>query len=233
MHRFISVRRPATLAGVAAAALLVAASVAYATIPDGNGTIDGCYAKSDGSLRVIDSTAGTVCSKKENAISWNEIGPTGPAGPSGPQGPSGAAGPSGPQGPAGPAGSQGPQGPAGPSGASHGYNDSHGTASVFFTTSPTKIDSIGNLAAGSYVVTSTGSNYQGGDNGWHICDLTSGGTLLQRIYVMGDNVPYALTGAITLTSPGAIETDCESNGTTGNPFIFGPSMTAIKVDALN
>lgn len=227
MHRFSFVRKPVAVVAIAAAALLVLAGVAYATIPDGDGVIHGCYGTSSGSLRVIDSTAGEACNKKETAINWNQTGPDGPAGQTGPQG---AAGAQGPQGPAGP---QGPEGPTGPSGTSHGYYVSDGTASRFFSTSPTTIKSIGSLPAGTYVVTSTGSNFQGGDNGWHICDLMSGGTLLQRVYVSGDDVPYALTGAVTLTSPGSVETDCESNGTSGNPFMFGATMTAIRVDALN
>ena len=210
-----------------AAAVLVAAGVAYATIPDGNGVIQGCYATSGGSLRVIDSTAGAACAKKETAISWNQTGPEGPAGQAGPQGAAGAQGPQGPGGP------QGPEGPTGPSGTSHGYYVSEGTASSFFSTSPTTIESIGSLPAGTYVVTSTGSNNQGGDNGWHTCDLMAGGTLLQRVYAMGDDVPYTLTGAFTLTSPGSVETDCESHGNTGNPFMFGATMTATRVDALN
>jgi hypothetical protein len=225
MHRFAFVTKPAAIAAVAVAALLAAGGVAYATIPDGNGVINGCYQKSGGRLRVIDATAGQTCdSKKEKPLSWSQTGPQGPAGQQGPQGPSGPQGSDGPQ---------GQQGATGPSGTSHGYYESKGTASVFFTTSATTIQSIGSLPAGTYVVTSTGSNFQGGDNGWHICDLTSGGTLLQRIYVSGDDVPYTLTGAVTLTSTGSIETDCSSNGTSGNPFMFGATMTAIKVDALN
>lgn len=218
MHRFTFARKPAALV-VAAAAVLVAAGVAYATIPDGNGVIHCCYEKSDGSLRVIDTAVGKGCSKKEVGLDWSQTGPRGPAGPQGAQGPSG---------------SQGPHGPAGPSGTSHGYLASNGTFSVFISTSPTTIDSIGNLPAGTYVVTSMGTNEQNGDNGRHTCDLTSGGTLLQRTEVVGDELPYALTGAVTLTGPGSIETDCGTDGTGGgNPFVFAAAMTAIRVDSLN
>src|SRR5580765_4375913 len=45
MHRFSFVRKPIAVLALAAAALLVAAGVAYATIPDSAGVIHGCYAK--------------------------------------------------------------------------------------------------------------------------------------------------------------------------------------------
>lgn len=83
-------RRTAFAAAAAAAALVGIAGAAYAAIPDSNGVIHGCYANSDGSLRVIDSGAGQSCkAKKETALDWNQSGPQGPAGPQGPQGPAG------------------------------------------------------------------------------------------------------------------------------------------------
>ena len=221
MHRFSFVRKPIAVVAVAAVALLVVGGIAYATVPDASGIIHGCYLKGLGTLRVIDTDKAQTCSKLEVPLNWSQTGPQGPQGLTGSQGPQG------------PAGSQGPQGPAGPSGTSHGYYESQGTAVVFISSSPTKVESIDNLPAGMYVVTSTGSNFENGDNDWHKCDLTSGGTLLDRDYASGDNIPYALTGAVTLTGPGSVETDCFTNGNTGNPFILGATMTAIKVDALN
>ncbi|HUZ98951.1 MAG TPA: hypothetical protein VMU74_06290 [Gaiellaceae bacterium] len=112
---------------IAAALLLVGGGVAWATIPNDGGVINACYARSGGSLRVIDASV-TNCKSTETALSWNQQGaqgpqgPAGPAGPAGPQGATGATGaqgdpgPTGPQGPAGPAGPAGPQGPAGVSG---------------------------------------------------------------------------------------------------------------------
>src|SRR5262245_58878879 len=47
--------RGAALATLVLAALSLAAGIAYATIPDGDGTIHGCYRKSGGALRVIDN----------------------------------------------------------------------------------------------------------------------------------------------------------------------------------
>lgn len=103
--------------------LAVLGSVAIATgaIPGADGVIDGCYTKSTGALRVID-TEGSIpvtCKTSEAALSWNQKGPTGPAGPAGPPGPKGdpclssdpsCVGPAGPQGETGPAGPQGEPG---------------------------------------------------------------------------------------------------------------------------
>jgi hypothetical protein len=227
MHRSSFVRKPAAVVAVAALALLVAGGIAYATVPDSSGVIHGCYLKGLGTLRVVDTGKSQTCSKFETPLDWSQTGPQGAQGSQGPQGPQGQDGSQGPQ------GLPGPQGPAGPAGASHGYYESQGTASVFISSSPTKVESLDNLPAGTYVVTSTGTNYENGDNDWHQCDLTSGGTLLDRDYDYGNHIPYSLTGAITLTSPGSIETDCLTNGNTGNPFIFGATMTAIEVDSLN
>jgi hypothetical protein len=91
-----------TFAAVAAvAALALAAGVAYATIPDGQGVIHACYRTNKGDVRVIDSGS---CAAGEAALSWNQTGPQGPAGPAGPQGLQGPQGPRGPEGPAGPPG---------------------------------------------------------------------------------------------------------------------------------
>ena len=84
--------RPALGALAVVGALLLAGGVAYATVPDGNGVIHGCYATKDGSLRVIDPGAGQSCdTKRETALDWNQ---TGTQGPQGIQGPAGQRGPS-------------------------------------------------------------------------------------------------------------------------------------------
>ncbi|MFY9580509.1 MAG: hypothetical protein WAQ33_14445 [Gaiellaceae bacterium] len=60
--------------------------MAYATIPDSNGIIQGCYANKDGALRVIDPATSQTCLNKETAVTWNQTGPQGPVGPRGPAG---------------------------------------------------------------------------------------------------------------------------------------------------
>jgi hypothetical protein len=99
---------------VAGVLLAVGGGAAFATIPNG-GVINACYAKSGGSLRVIDASV-TNCKSGETALAWDEHGAVGPVGPPGPAGPAGPAGPPGPTGPAGADGKDGATGPAGPAG---------------------------------------------------------------------------------------------------------------------
>jgi hypothetical protein len=99
-------------------ATVVISAATYASIPGPSGVITGCYNKSGGTLRVIDSSV-TNCGSNETKITWNQVGPQGPIGlqgPAGPQGPQGVQGPAGATGPQGPQGPAGPHGPAGPAG---------------------------------------------------------------------------------------------------------------------
>ena len=90
-------RRGVYLGLISGAAAVLAGGVAYATIPDSQGVIHGCYTPNPtGQLRVIDTDKGQTCKTGEQALSWNQ---TGPQGPSGAQGPSGPAGPPGTAGP--------------------------------------------------------------------------------------------------------------------------------------
>jgi hypothetical protein len=50
-----------------AIATVALAGTAYAAIPGGDGTIHGCYAKSGGTLRVIDASVTTVRSPSPRA----------------------------------------------------------------------------------------------------------------------------------------------------------------------
>jgi hypothetical protein len=64
---------------------LTVAGIVYASIPDSNGVIHGCYANRNGGLRVIDTGAGESCkANRETPLSWNHAGPMGPPGPAGP-----------------------------------------------------------------------------------------------------------------------------------------------------
>jgi hypothetical protein len=65
---------------VAVATALTGGAVAYATIPDANGVIHGCYRIDGGQLRVIDAGS---CKPSETALSWSQTGPRGPQGPAG------------------------------------------------------------------------------------------------------------------------------------------------------
>jgi len=84
---FRKLRSRLTYANVAATGALVFAmsGFAVASIPGPGGVVKGCYSKSTGSLRVIDSKKG--CSKKhERTLSWNQQGPRGLQGIQGGQG---------------------------------------------------------------------------------------------------------------------------------------------------
>lgn len=79
------------LSGALFLLLAAAAGVAFARIPDADGTIHGCRNASTGALRVIGSRA--HCRDNERRLDWNVRGPAGPAGPIGPAGPEGEPGP--------------------------------------------------------------------------------------------------------------------------------------------
>src|SRR3954454_9282419 len=111
--RRIRVHNPLGLAIVVFA--VGAGAAAWAAIPGADGVLHGCYSKSGGALRVIDS-ASSKCKSTELPITWNQTGPAGPVGAEG------SAGATGPAGPAGVDGAPGPQGPKG---------DAGGLANVF------------------------------------------------------------------------------------------------------
>ena len=77
------------LVGAVVAASL--AGTAYATIPGGDGVIHACYAKSGGTLRVIDASV-TNCKSGETALNWSQQGQPGPKGDPGGPGPAGPPG---------------------------------------------------------------------------------------------------------------------------------------------
>jgi hypothetical protein len=124
----LSRRRFALMGAIVLFVGLVAAGLAYATIPDGGGAYTACMLKSLGTIRLIDPSGPSAsllshCTSLETEISWSQRGPqglpgaSGTEGPAGPTGPQGEPGPTGPQGDPGPAGPQGPPGPPGPGGA--------------------------------------------------------------------------------------------------------------------
>jgi hypothetical protein len=92
-------RRARVSVFIAVAIGLAAGGIAYAAIPGPGGVIQGCYQKSGGSLRVVDSAAS--CKPSEKSLSWDQRGATGPSGTPGAVGATGATGPSGPAGPSG------------------------------------------------------------------------------------------------------------------------------------
>jgi hypothetical protein len=145
-------RLPSAALVVSTVALVVAlGGVAWASIPDVNNQIHGCYSvvgegriTSQAYLRLIDpggnGVAGsTACHAGEAGLTFNATGPTGPAGPTGPEGPRGAPGIGlrGLQGPAGPQGPTGPQGPSGVVGLAANSFDSGENSFIAGETGPT------------------------------------------------------------------------------------------------
>jgi len=220
----------------AAVAVLITAGVAYATIPDSGGVIHGCFGKSGGDLRVIDASV-TNCQKTESSLTWNIQGVQGPQGPQGAQGPIGPAGPQGIQGPIGPQGLMGPQGP---SGTSHAYFVVNGSATLGNTFK--KIQEIKNLPAGSYLVWVSGDVEDNGNDSFATCSLVTGGTVIlsnmfdqvfEGLSPRNGESAFSLTGAVTLSAPGSVEVDCNSNDNSGLSFAANVAMTAVTVDAVN
>jgi len=108
-------RQTVIMIGVATTvAVAVSAGIAMATIPGAGGTIQGCYQKNNGQLRVVDTSVD--CRASEVAISWNEKGQKGDAGAPGADGAPGIQGPQGIPGVAGTNGVDGKDGQPGQDG---------------------------------------------------------------------------------------------------------------------
>ena len=84
----------AVLVLVAVSTIAFASLPGLASVPDSDGVIHGCFRKSDGRLRAINTDRGQACVKGERQLNWNQQGPEGPQGEQGIQGPAGAGSPS-------------------------------------------------------------------------------------------------------------------------------------------
>jgi hypothetical protein len=149
--------------------------IAYASIPDSNGVIHGCYVKTTGKLRVIDS-GGKGCQAGEKPLNWSQSGVTGTMGPTGPTGPTGATGATGPTGATGATGAIGETGATGATGASDGGDG--------ITSSPTAV-----LAGGQHIVVS-GTEIPGLPEGDYVYTgsayiTPSGGLVGARCFALG------------------------------------------------
>jgi len=93
--RFKSMATAGLVAGI-----IVSGGLAYAAIPDPDGTITGCYTKqaglfdAKGAVRVVDSAS--ECRSSELVLTWSQKGQPGHDGADGEPGPQGPAGPAGP-----------------------------------------------------------------------------------------------------------------------------------------
>jgi len=213
------------IAAVSIMAVLLTGIVAFASIPGGDGVINGCYKKSGGTLRVIDPAVSQCDSRAETPISWNQTGPQGPQGIQGVQGPVGPAGPQGLQGPQGTTGATGETGPAGPVGAA-------GTSEVWTASGAIGQETLSiNVPAGSYVINAKGNGINGvfGDSSQILaCSLSTGDTGALRIEA-GDDGSISLQNALPFNSPTTITLICSGYGINVEKL----KLTAIKVNTIH
>src|ERR1700728_4053267 len=76
----ISSRRALFTVTSAAAALVLVAGAADASIPGADGLITGCYSQATGSPRGINTQSLATCKSNERKLTWNQTGQQGPRG---------------------------------------------------------------------------------------------------------------------------------------------------------
>jgi len=198
--------RPAILALVVAGALMVAGGIAYATIPDSGGVIHGCYDKSWGTLRVIDTGKPQTCTKFESPLSWSQTGPQG---------------------------SQGPQGPTGPTGPSDVWTvDGYGAADKGVGAAPNEetLATTPTLPAGSYFVQAETSLENGTATAMdYVCDLvdSEAHTYSEERATGSPWVTLPVQAVVTLASSDTISFECE--GTSSPSEAFNTQLSAIAI----
>jgi hypothetical protein len=217
------VRSRITIA-IAAAALgmSTAGAIAYASVPDSDGIIHGCYNKLIGTLRVQDASSSNPllrrCNASETAIMWNQAGPQGPAGPAGAQGPQGEPGRDGAD------GATGPQGPAGPVGPSDAYIAREAGYVGLRSHTLTNVLTL-NLPAGQYVASAKASIE--GVTGTTSCTLNGDVSLG---YIPSDTyTTLSLQNVLTLPAAGSVSLYCE----TDNGAAHAAVITATKVGEIH
>jgi hypothetical protein len=204
------------IGAIATVGLTAAGSIAYAAIPDPNGTIHGCYDKAIGSLRVIDpGTKGPIngkCLPSETPIAWSQTGPKGDPGPAGPKGDRGDPGPS------------------------HAYVASPpGVAGIGGNW--TDVATL-SLPAGTYVLTGEIMAANSADQ------FTEGGCQLPSSRISVFTVPakpsfeaaqatVVVPNVITLSEPGTVTLRCIALGGAKSFSAENPSLTATQVGAVN
>jgi hypothetical protein len=185
--------------------------------------IDGCYANKDGTLRVIDLSAGKTCdTKKETAISWGQTGPQGIAGPTGATGSAGAQG------------ATGAQGPAGPSNAYTNYGENQDIGQELTRTVASVTVPPGSYTlSGSVDVFATDSD--NGDPTLVSCSFVAGATVDGHLALasvegdIGDTMP--VLGSVTTTAAATpIFLRCEA--LTESAHVYRPEMIATLVGSV-
>ena len=201
--------RPALVTLTIVGALLVVGGIAYASIPDGSGTIHACYQKNQGALRVIDTDKAQTCSSSETPLSWNQTGQQGQQGPPGPPGPTG------------------PSDVWSVDGYDAGFKNLPFQTLVDLATTST-------LPTGSYFVQAETEAHNISSNPTdYFCDLVDSSTTYQETRVTSpDWVTIPVQAVITLTSPDTISLQCEAANTAGSEA-FNWQLAAIKVGTVH
>ena len=169
--------RVRTVIGIGVGAAIIGGSVAYASIPDPDGVVHGCYGKLLGSLRVIDTDANQQCLSLENAVTWHQTGPQGIPGEQGVKGDTGPAGEIGDKGDSGPAGVQGDKGDTGPAGpGATAVVQQVGIARADVPSgNPTDVASLALPAGGKWLLTATVSPHNASNDSLWTCRLNANG----------------------------------------------------------
>jgi hypothetical protein len=205
--------------------------VASVTTSRSSGAIHGRYARSFGSLRVIDASV-TNCKAGETSLDWNVQGQQGPQGSQGPNGP---AGPGGPQGPQGPTGSQGPAGPQGPSGFSNGYLASSNQVPVAEFPAFPNVGSIASVPDGTYMIWAQISLDDSLNEPSGNCSLKVNGVIQQPtatgVELKSGTANLTIVSAATLSGGGStVDAQCRMGDNTTSANV---NLALVKIDALN
>jgi hypothetical protein len=187
------------------AVVLMTGGSAYAGTPSDN-TINGCYNKVGGALRVIDAIV-TQCKSNETPINWSEVGPQGPVGPTGPQG---------------------PQGATGVAGVSDAYVAKLRGASGVLD-GHTDIVAV-NVPAGDYVISAKTRLLNGDSAGQIVECLLSTGDLSTGIVIAGGDVTIPLQDTASFAVASTVTLRCF--GTASNLFAANSILTATRVGVL-
>ncbi len=228
-------RRITALTTVTATLTLAAAS--HAAIPSADGTVRGCYAKSNGLLLGIPFSKGDArivaegkaCRGYEALLFWNQKGRTGATGPAGPIGLTGATGPAGPA---------GPKGDTGPS-------DLYSAESNPQTALPAGSDVVLQrkaVPAGAYLVTARAALLTFGGQGAQSISCRIGLETGNVQSFVGHDVSAfgaapsgiqnsaVITRAVTLSLPGTLVLSCNSQW--DNSIVNNSQLEALRVGAI-
>jgi hypothetical protein len=225
------------IGGLGLVIAIVAAAVATAAIPSGNGTISACYKSTGGDLRVRDAEQGQSCKNGETELSWSQQGPAGPQGLKGDTGPAGQDG------------ADGEPGPPGEAASSQLYfatadeGGSTGSVQVPPEDQGRIVVLSKDVPAGSYLVEASAVLFNNDDAAEFLveCRIPSASSSWAMDVGQREDqrlrhptqMPIALTSAINHPG-GPIALECRQRGSFSRlGFAAGATLLATKVDSVN